>query len=69
LIRWCLLALEESPVETMTKAEVRNDDRLEGHLQKLLRRREPERSLLIKEFWRRYAAGKDVAKILAGGSG
>jgi DNA-binding transcriptional MerR regulator len=64
LLRWCLKALEANPEATMTLAEVRNDDLLEGHLRKLLRQKEPERTRSIQEFWRRYQLGKDVAAVL-----
>jgi hypothetical protein len=67
MIRWCLEKLNETAEPTMTMAEVREDDRLEEVLRRLLKKREPERSRAIREFWSRYDLARSVAAAIRGG--
>lgn len=54
LIRWALKQLAGNREPTMSEEEVQRDDELEGALRRIMRQREPARSLHLKEFWRRF---------------
>lgn len=64
LLRWCLEKITAGTEETLTIAQVENDDLLESTLQRLLRLKEPERTQAVQEFWRRYQLAKDVAAVI-----
>ena len=66
LLRWCLEKITARTEETLTVAQVENDDLLESTLQRLLRLKEPERTRAVQEFWRRYQLARDVAAVVSG---
>lgn len=62
LVRWCLKMLETHALETITEAQVHQDDALEGSLRRIMRQQEPERGKHLAEFWRRFELAQAAAR-------
>lgn len=64
ILQWCMQKLQANPVATLSREEVEKDDALEGTLRRIMRQTEPDRSIHLAEFWRRFELIQSAAQLI-----
>lgn len=65
LLEWCGKYAAAGSEHYLSRAAIRKDDELEGEIQGILRLKEPQRTIAMKTFWRRYELAKEAARLIA----